>query len=114
MTLFFTNLEQIFSSCQCRDDELLAKPACGGNGGAAESCQVVAVAARDFFDEAKKAQALEVPADAGGGKLRQKRLQVGAAHAGDIETRRLQSAQQGVFGLVEEVASLDAMAIDIF
>lgn len=113
MTSLFTNSEQTPSCGESGDDDLLGESAGGGDGAATEAGQVVAIGASDFLDEAELAQAFEIAGDTGGGAIRQERLQIGAAHAADVERRALQGAQQRTLGLVEEVEAFDAMAIDL-
>ena len=84
------------SSCggQRRDELKLGDRAGGGDGGAAETGEVVAIGSRDAFDQTEQAQASEFSREGCGTELGQERDQIGAAHATNVELGALQRAQQ--------------------
>src|SRR4030066_637297 len=114
MTLFFTNSEQILPCGEGWDDELLGEPASGRDGIAAGTSEVIAVSADDLLDQPEVTQAFEIAGDAGDRQMGQEWLQVSASYPTDVELRMLQSAQQIMLGLVEEIKALDAVTIDLF
>src|SRR4030067_3153608 len=114
MTLFFTNSEQILPCGEGWDDELLGEPASGRDGIAAGTSEVIAVSADDLLDQPEVTQAFEIAGDAGDRQMGQERLQVSASYPTDVELRMVQSAQQIMLGLVEEIKALDVVAIDLF
>ena len=59
------------------------------------------------FDQTKGVQPMQLPRQAGVAVVRQVRLEIGAAHAVDVEFRTLQGPQQPLFGTREEVQALD-------
>ena len=56
MTILEKNLS--FRGCQCGDDLELCHGACGGDGGAAQSREVVATGVGDALDQAKEPHAM--------------------------------------------------------
>ena len=79
----------------------------GGDGGATEAGQVIAIGMHDLLDQSELAEAREL-ARHGPWSEMQVRQQIGATPTVDIEFPELQSTQQRLLGGVEEIQSLDA------
>ncbi len=115
MTDFFTFSEQTLSygcACESGEDGLLGDSACGGDGTAAESGEVIAIAVSDLLDDSELAQAPEVAREAGSGNVGKEASQVGAANAAQVVFRSLQGTQHGLRGHIEEVEALEFLTLD--
>jgi hypothetical protein len=117
MTQIFTFPEQIQlrgSVGESRDDGLFSDSTSGGDGRAAQTGQVVAIAMNDFLDETELAQAPKLARDAGRRDLAQEGDEVGTADATDVELGTLKCTQQGLLSGIEEVEALEGLAVDRF
>ena len=76
----------------------------GGDGGAPQASQIVAIGMRDLFDQSEHVKALELSRHRRWGDV-QVRQQIGATPAVDVELTQLQGTQQGLLGSVEEIGS---------
>jgi hypothetical protein len=115
MTQIFTFPEQIQlrgSVGESRDDGLFSDSTSGGDGRAAQTGQVVAIAMNDFLDETELAQAPKLARDAGRRDLAQEGDEVGTADATDVELGTLKRPQQGLLSGIEEIEALEGMAVD--
>ena len=91
---------------------MLGEAATGSDGSATSAGEIVAIGAGDAFDDAKVAQAGELPGEGGRRALGEERPEVGAAQPGDVEAGTLQSREQGLFGAAEKVQAPEIAAID--
>jgi len=89
-----------------RNDIESSERAGGGNRGAPESGQVVAVGMGDLFDQAEQVQSSELARQHRRRQV-QRGNEVGSSPAMDVELAALQGAQQRLVGLGEEVDPLD-------
>ena len=93
-------------SSHIRNDVESGERARGGDGGAAQAREVVAVGVSDPLDQTQPAQATELAR-----QRRRRHVQasheIGAAQAVDVELGALKRAQQSLLACVEEVQSLD-------
>jgi len=92
---------------QSGDDLELRQGTGGGDGGATQAREVIAVGARDAFDQAEGTQAMKLTRQARGAQLGHEARQVGATHAVDIELGALQCPQKLLLGAFEEVQTFD-------
>ena len=99
-------------SCESWDDDALSDAAESCGSGPAGAGEVVAISSGDALDHADVAQPAELAREPMSGRDRRGRQQVGAADAGDVGARILQSVQQGVVGRIEEVDPLDGPVVD--
>ena len=115
MNEIFTFSEQNWS-CGCTgeggDNGLFSDAASGGNGAAAESCQVIAIAMGDLLDQTELAQAPKIAGDTRHGEMGQEGLQIGTTNAPEVELWTLQGTEQSLLRRVEEVETLERMAVD--
>ena len=81
--------------------------ASGGDGGAPEAGQVIAIGMGDFFDQSEDVEALELSRHGRWGDM-QVRQQIGATPAMNVEFAKLQNSQKRLLGSIEEVQALDA------
>jgi hypothetical protein len=88
------------------NDGVFGEAAAGSDSGAASAGEVVAIGAGNAFDDAKVAQAGELPGEGGRRALGDQRQEVGAAEAGDVEAETLQGGEQGLFGAAEKLRPL--------
>ena len=91
---------------------MFSEAAASGDGGAASAGEIVAIGAGDRFDDAELAQASKMSGEGSGRALGERRQEVGAAEASDVEGGTLQGRQQGLFGAAEEVETPDSAAFD--
>src|ERR1700730_11084750 len=99
-------------SCEGANDGELGDVGGSSDGGAADAGEVVAGGACDAFDDAELAEAGEFAGDGGRGERGERGSEVGAAHAGDIESGSMESLQEGVIERVEEIEAFDRLAAD--
>lgn len=115
MTEIYTFCEQTLScgsACESGNDDLSGDAASGGNGATAKTGQIMAVAMGDFLDQAELAQTPKVTGHARHGEIGQEARQIGTANALDVELRTLQGAQRRLLRRIEEVETLEGMAVD--
>jgi hypothetical protein len=91
---------------------VFSEAAACGDGSAAGAGEIVAIGAGDPFDDVELAEAGKVSGEGGGRALGEGWQEVGAAEAGNIESRALQGRQQGLFGVAEEVETPGGAAVD--
>lgn len=87
-----------FCECQCGHDFELCQGAGGGDSGPAQSRKVVAIGMGDAFDQAKESQATQLTRERKIAEFSHVALQIGAAHATDVEFGTLQCPQQLLLG----------------
>ena len=91
---------------------MFGKAPAGSDGGAAGAGEIVTIGAGDAFDDTELAQAGELSGQGGGRAFGQQRQEVGAAEAGDVETRTLEGGKQGLFNAAEKVQPPDVTAVN--
>ena len=91
---------------------MFSEAAASGDGGTTGAGEIVAIGAGDTFDDAELAQASKMSGEGSGRALGERRQEVGAAEASDVEGGTLQGRQQGLFGAAEEVETPDSAAFD--
>ena len=83
----------------------------GSGGGAAGAGEIVTIGTGDALNDAEVAQTGELSGQGAGRAFGKQWQEVGAAKAGDVEARTLESGKQGLFNVAEKVQPFDGIAL---